>query len=155
MLSVIEMKAEEVSITFSEQGYSNAQAVTECKVGDYITITFDKGIYNENPKYYTTGAAIRLYSRNTMKISTSKNIVLNSVEINTQNGDYVIDKNSTTDKGNIKINGTKAIISDINSNEVTFTRGGDSGHTRVLSIKITYTINENYIELFIKNIIND
>ena len=55
------------SITFSEQGYSNQQAVTSVS-GTYCTITFDKGTNSQNaPKYFTTGSAIRAPSRTCSK----------------------------------------------------------------------------------------
>ena len=47
------------TITFSELGYENAQAVTEVQ-GAYVVLTLDKGP-STDPAYYTTGSALRLY----------------------------------------------------------------------------------------------
>lgn len=41
-------------------GYTNQQAVTEVK-GTNVTLTFAKGTGSNDPKWYKTGTAVRVY----------------------------------------------------------------------------------------------
>lgn len=147
MLMVMGMRAEEVTITFSNQGYDNAQAITELELGNGFTATFDKGTNSNAPRYYNTGSALRLYAANTMKITAPTNGTIISVILNTQNGDYVVNKSSTATPGTLGIDGTTATISNINSQSVTFTQGGSSGHVRIVTLTVNYSIDENVVVL--------
>lgn len=51
------------SIVFSECGYANAQSVNnvEIKIDDNITCVFSQGNANNEPAYYDSGSAIRMY----------------------------------------------------------------------------------------------
>lgn len=134
------------SIVFSEQGYSNAQSITICNIGDDITAEFSIGSNPKNdPKYYDTGTALRLYSGNTMTISGDDNVTINTVELVTQSGEYNVEKSSSVSIGKLTIKDTKATISYINSNSVTYTQGGSSGHVRIISIKIIYSVDESIV----------
>lgn len=134
------------SIVFSEQGYNNAQSITKCNIGDDITAEFSKG---SNPKYgptyYNTGTALRLYSGNTMTISGDDNVTINTVELVTQSEEYNVEKSSSVSIGKLTIKDTKATISYINSNSVTYTQGGSSGQVRIMSIKIIYSVDESIV----------
>lgn len=144
---VMGMRAEEVTITFSKQGYANAQAITELELGNGFTATFDKGNNNNAPRYYEKGTALRLYAGNTMAITAPTNGTIISVILNTQGGDYVVNKSSTATSGTLGINGTTATISNINSQSVTFTQGGSSGHVRIVTLTVNYSIDENVVAL--------
>lgn len=134
------------SIVFSEQGYSNAQSITICNIGDDITAEFSIGSNPKNdPKYYDTGTALRLYSGNTMTISGDDNVTINTVELVTQSGEYNVEESSSVSIGKLTIKDTKATISYINSNSVTYTQGGSSGHVRIISIKIIYSVDESIV----------
>ena len=134
------------SIVFSEQGYNNAQSITICNIGDDITAEFSIGSNPKNdPKYYDTGTALRLYSGNTMTISGDDNVTINTVELVTQSGEYNVEKSSSVSIGKLTIKDTKATISYINSNSVTYTQGGSSGHVRIISIKIIYSVDESIV----------
>ena len=57
------------TFTFSELGYGNAEDVTTV-VGNDVTLTFDAGTNASNsPKYYTTGAGVRMYVGNTLEVA--------------------------------------------------------------------------------------
>lgn len=56
----------------AEQGYENSEAVTEFTIGDNITATAEKGEGTIDPKYYTTGEALRLYANNTLTITSKE-----------------------------------------------------------------------------------
>ena len=148
MLVTLGLQAEEVSIKFSEQGYANAQEVTECKIGNDVVVTFSKGGNSSTtPKYYNTGTAFRLYAKNTMTIAVPSNATINSVVMTTGEGEYVVNSGSTVTPGALVISGTTATISDINANSVTFTQGGEKGHVRILTLTVNYTTDENAVVL--------
>ena len=86
-----------------------------------------------------------MYSYNTMTISVPENGEINSINIFTPSGEYVVHANCKTDKGTIRIQGSQATIFGIESNEVTFTNRGEGGHVRILSVTVEYTINENIL----------
>ena len=85
MLVTLGLQAEEVSVKFSEKGYTNSQVVTSCEFGNGITATFSKGSNaNTSPAYYNTGSAFRLYGGNTMTITAPSNVTINSVVMTTK-----------------------------------------------------------------------
>lgn len=132
--------AEEVTVTFSEQGYENAQEVTEMVINSNLTATFDKGgNASTTPKYYNTGKAYRLYAKNTMTITANNGYIINSVSMTTGSGEYVVNAESTVTSGTLAINGTNATISGIDANEVTFTQGGSKGHVRIITLTVNYS----------------
>lgn len=116
-------------IVFSEGGYTNGEVVTTASA-KYFSVTFDKGTNTNDPKYYTTGSAVRAYGGNTFTVS-SANFSIDKIEITFASGE-----------------GTNVITSDSgeysdgvwtgSSNSVKFTIGGTSGHRRIASIKVTY-----------------
>ena len=121
--------AADETITFSEQGYSNQQAI-ETVSGTNFTITFDKGSNSNAPKYYTSGTAIRAYGGNTFTVSSdTKTIEKIEITFGSSDGSNAI----TTDVDTYK-DGTWTG----SSNSVTFTIGGTSGNRRLASIAVTY-----------------
>ncbi|MBQ7941501.1 MAG: chitobiase/beta-hexosaminidase C-terminal domain-containing protein [Muribaculaceae bacterium] len=147
LFSIIATSATETTIKFSEKGYTNAQEVTEVDVDDFIKLTFNQGSNNNNtPKYYNTGSAMRVYGGNTMTVSVKDgSILLNKVTMTTTTSN-VVNAESTVTNGKLAIDGTTAIISEINSTETTFTQGGTSGHVRIVSLTIEYSvIDENVV----------
>ena len=132
--------AEEVTVTFSEQGYENAQEVTEMVINSNLTATFDKGgNASTTPKYYNTGKAYRLYAKNTMTITANNGYIINSVSMTTGSGEYVVNAESTVTSGTLAINGTTATISNVDASEVTFTQGGSKGHVRIITLTVNYS----------------
>lgn len=65
---------ESVVLVAADLGYENQTAVTTLTLNDGTTLTFDAGGNSNGPKYYTTGTAIRMYPKNTVKIASSKAI---------------------------------------------------------------------------------
>ena len=120
-----------VSIDFSAQGYANAQEVSSIKVGD-ITITLDKGTNSNTPKYYNTGAAVRLYGSNTFTV-TSSGKAIEKIELTFGSGDTGETNNPfTCDSGSYSSPTWTGSAS-----SVTFTVGGTKGHRRVAKIVVT------------------
>ncbi len=135
------LNADEATITFSEQGYSNGQEVTSATLDDYITLTFNKGTNSNAPKYYNMGTALRIYGGGTMTVTGSSSAVtINSVTLTTQSGDNTVNSASTVSAGTLAIDGTAATITSVNANSTTFTQGGSSGHVRILTVTVDYTV---------------
>lgn len=133
---VMGLQAEDksTSIVFSEQGYSNAQPITECKIGNDMMIAFDSGGNKNAPKYYSEGAALRLYARNLLTIRMLSGGMLNSIVI------IGADKSSTVSSGTMTVAGTEVTVLGINSDSLTFKRKDASDPIRISSITINYTI---------------
>ena len=115
-------------IDLNSQGYSN-QGVVESASGTNATVTFNKGTNNNDPKYYTTGSAVRVYGGSYFTVSSSLTII--KIELTFGDGD-----------GSNTISTDKVTYSDGtwqgSANSVTFTVGGSGGHRRIASIKVTY-----------------
>ena len=122
--------AAEETITFSEKGYSNAEAI-ESVSGTDFTITFDKGTNNNDPKYYTTGSAIRCYGGNTFTVSSTKTITKIVLTFASGEGSNAI----TTDPGTYQ---AKDGTWEGSASSIVFTIGGSTGHRRLASITVTY-----------------
>ena len=131
--------AEEVTVTFSQKGYANAEEVASVVIDENITVTFDKGTNSNTPKYYNTGSALRIYGGGTMTISATNGATINSVSMTTGSGEYVVNAASTVTSGTLAINGTNATINNIDASEVTFTQGGSKGHVRIITLTVNYT----------------
>lgn len=118
------------TITFSEQGYTNQQAITTVN-GTNFTIAFDKGSNSNAPKYYTSGTAIRAYGGNTFTVSSStKTIEKIEITFGSSDGSNEITAGvGTYDSGTWTGSATS----------VTFTIGGTSGNRRLSAIAVTYS----------------
>lgn len=66
------LHADEVTIDFSQQGYTNEQEVTSVKVGNDITINFSAG-----SKYYNSDTSLRTYSSKTTTVSSAAGNITN------------------------------------------------------------------------------
>lgn len=137
LLCITMINAAEATITFSEKGYANAEEVVTVAVDNNITLTFDKGSNSNTPKYYNTGAAMRVYGGGTMTV-TGNGVVISSVTMVTGSGNYVVNAASTVSAGTLAVEGSTATISNVNGNEVVFTQGGTTGHVRIVSLTVVY-----------------
>ena len=140
-LSSVLASADNLSITWENEGYENGDEVTTVSKTP-VTLTFAKGTNSNSPKYYNTGKAIRLYGGNTMTVSVSENYTLDKVVITTKDGQYVMNASSSATNGTFTINGTTATwTAKGTQTSTTITQGGTSGHARIVSTYITYTKN--------------
>ena len=127
--SVLYSYAADESVTFSDNGYTNQEAV-ESYAGTDFTITFDKGTNSNAPKYFTSGTAIRCYGGNSFTISsTTKTIV--KIELSFASGEG---SNAITTNVDTYNNGTW----EGSATSITFTIGGTSGHRRIASVAVTF-----------------
>ena len=127
------MQAADETITFSELGLDNGVQYSEPFDGGNFTITFGGG--GNDGKYYTTGAAIRIYGGGHFTVYSEN--VIEKIELTFGAGDG--SNAITTDVGTYE-NGTWTG----SSNSVVFTVGGTSGHRRLASLSVTYENIDEY-----------
>lgn len=128
----------------AEQGYTNAQDITEFKIGDYITVTLAQNESTTHPKYYTSGSALRIYDLNSFTFEASAEvesidkIVLNFAS-STYNG-YL-----STDVETYTVDGATGTWEGT-ANDVTFINDKSSAdaasnkQARIVSIDVYYTM---------------
>ena len=135
LMAVGNLFADQVAITFSENGYDNQQDMTTLSpiaLDDNISVSFYKGTNNNAPKYYNNGTAVRVYGSNYMTITAGQEVEITSVVITFGSSDG--SNELTADAGTFE-NGTWTG----NASSVTFTVGGTSGNRRIAALTITYT----------------
>jgi hypothetical protein len=122
-----------VTIDFSTKGYSNEESFNDKTVTENgVSVTFYKDSGTNDPKYYNSGSAIRLYYNNTMTVSMTETDMISiefafgdgetySNDINPSTGTY--DSETKTWTGSAK--------------EVTFTIGGSKGHRRLQKLTVS------------------
>ena len=75
-----------ITVTAAAFGLENQEAVTELKLSDGTTLTFDGGGNTNPPKYYNAGNNIRMYPKNTMTVKASKKIAAVVLNVDKYNG---------------------------------------------------------------------
>ena len=123
-----------VTVDFSQQNFGDQQQIHELNI-DGVILGFDKGTNSNNPPtYFDTGASIRLYGGNTMKVVAEQNI--KKIDFTFGSGDG--DNNILCDVGNYNKAGKQWTIGSSDpSKQVMFTIEGSSGHRRVHQLVIT------------------
>ena len=122
------------TITFSELGFSNAEEL-DTVVGTNVTYVFSVGEGTTTPKYYDTGTAARLYSANTLTISSNSTIT--SIAFTYSSSSYApTDGDASFDTGTYDYD-THTWTGEAAS--VVLTRKASSGHFRIQSITVTYS----------------
>ena len=122
----------QTSVTFSQQGFSDAQDVSGVNIkflDDNVSVKFGKGTGSSSPKYYTSGASVRCYANNSFEISTTTG---NIESIAFTFSSYSPSSAITPSVGAFADNSWTG-----NSSSVTFTLG-DSGQRRIQAISVTY-----------------
>ena len=119
----------------SEQGYSNEQVINSVTFDNAnITAIFNKGSGSNEPKYFTSGAAIRLYAGGYFIVtSAKKNISKIVLTFGSSDKTNAI----TADKGSYS-NGTWTAATGTYETSVKFTVGGTKDHRRIAGIAVTY-----------------
>ena len=139
LAAIIGVQAEEVSMTFSEQGYSNAQELTTIKLDDNVSLVLSKGTGTTTPKYYNSGTNVRVYTNNTLELVASNSAVtINSVEFICTDK-YLVTSSHTITSGTLSTSGTTVAISDVNSSTFSLTNT-QSAQIRITRITVTYTV---------------
>ena len=117
-------------------GYENADVITTIEK-DGITLTFDKGSNNNEPKWFTTGTAVRLYGGSTLNIASDGDNITEVVFTFSGTG-YTMNNNgaASVDAGTYTESGTTGTWTG-DAQSFTITRGGTSGHARIQTIAVT------------------
>ena len=122
--------AKTVTFNVADYGFANQTALNSYEVGD-VTIAFNGGGNSNNPKYYTSGSAVRCYPKNTITVNGAKIL---KVEVVAPSGyTNAIDLYDGTTK-------LEDFIWEGSSEEVvlTFDPSKSSGQSRFVSINVTY-----------------
>jgi hypothetical protein len=83
------------TIVFSELGYANAESVNNktINVDENISLVFSQGNANNEPAYYTSGMAIRMYQNGALLDVDGNGKTIKSIEFTFANNHYYLDAN--------------------------------------------------------------
>ncbi len=132
-----------ITVKAIDFGVSNGVAMGTQTLADGTKLVFDGGGNNNAPKYYDAGTNIRMYPKNTMTITASKNIqkvVFNCDEyqgtICNAGGDI------SASPGTVAVDNKVVTISGVSSKTTTITNtssaSGAGSQIRIVTIEITY-----------------
>ncbi len=132
-----------ITLVPSEMGYENAAEMTTITLSDGTTITFDGGGNQNTPKYYNTGKGIRMYPKNSMKVSSFKKIASIVMTCDVYNGTtYNASGDLQANPGTVKVADNIVTFDAINSNDCTITNAstttGAPSQVRMTQLKIVY-----------------
>ncbi len=127
--------ADEVMINFPEKGWANALeletlAATDLKWGD-ISLAFANG-GGSAPKYYNSGAAIRMYNKNTLTITAPAAKPITKMEFLFGGDSYA------AEAGNFSAGSLSGTVWTGSASTIVITNNKASGQIRICSIKITF-----------------
>ena len=132
-----------ITVTAASFGLENQAAVTELKLSDGTTLTFDGGGNTNPPKYYNAGNNIRMYPKNTMTISASKKIAAVVLNVDKYNG--VICNASgdiSANPGSVSSSEQVVTINNVNANSTVITNTSTTTSTpsqiRWISLTVYY-----------------
>ena len=124
-----EQTGDGITIDLSAQGYGNAEDFSTITVNG-VTLTASYGSNEKNgPKYYNTGAAVRLYAGNTLTVSADKAIAKISFTFGSGDG-----TNDITASPGSYADG----VWTGSANSVVFTVTGTTGHRRIAKVTVSF-----------------
>lgn len=132
-----------ITVTAASFGLENQAAVTELKLSDGTTLTFDGGGNTNPPKYYNAGNNIRMYPKNTMTVKASKKIAAIVLNVDKYNG--VICNASgdiSANPGSVSSSEQVVTINNVNANSTVITNTSTTTSTpsqiRWISLTVYY-----------------
>lgn len=132
-----------ITVTAASFGLENQAAVTELKLSDGTTLTFDGGGNTNPPKYYNAGNNIRMYPKNTMTVKASKKIAAVVLNVDKYNG--VICNASgdiSANPGSVSTSGQVVTINNVNATSTVITNTSTTTSTpsqiRWISLTVYY-----------------
>ena len=132
-----------ITVTAASFGMGNGEAVSELKLSDGTTLTFDGGGNTSAPKYYDGGKNIRMYPKNTMTVKASKKIAAVVLNVDKYNG--VICNASgdiAANPGSVSTSGQVVTINNVNANSTVITNTSTTTSTpsqiRWVSLTVYY-----------------
>lgn len=134
-----------ITVTAASFDLENQAAVTELKLSDGTTLTFDGGGGTHAPKYYTytAGANIRMYPKNTMTVKASKKIAAIVLNVDKYNGTICnASGDITANPGSVSTSGQVVTINNVNANSTVITNTSTTTSTpsqiRWISLTVYY-----------------
>ena len=128
----------DVTIAASAMGLANGAAWETVTVNG-VTFTADGGGNNNSPKYYDNGTNLRMYPKNTLTLTASKNI--SSIVLTCASGS-VANGNVGATPGSVNVSDPTITISGINSKTVKIANNdgtsGAASQIRIVSFAITF-----------------
>ena len=119
------------TVDFSTMGYADGAVVGTVDINNNTTVTFGQGSNANNaPKYYSGGAAVRCYPKNTITISSQSAMTGITFTFGSGENQNAISANEGTYSNGVWTG---------NATSVVFTIGGSNGHRRIATI----TVNQN------------
>ena len=134
----------DTTLDFSQKGYSNGQSLDgeNVTIDNNISFVANKGTSNTAPAYYDIGSALRIYGKNNFVVTAANGVVITGIEIEAGASNHP-NINWSADGGQShSINGTSThyIIDSLAANTVTVTNPATSGHLRMESLTVHYTV---------------
>ena len=132
-----------ITVTAASFGLENQAAVTELKLSDGTTLTFDGGGNTNPPKYYNAGNNIRMYPKNTMTVKASKKIAAIVLNVDKYNGTICnASGDITANPGSVSTSGQVVTISNVNATSTVITNPSTTTSTpsqiRWISLTVYY-----------------
>ena len=132
-----------LTVEASAMGIENGTAMPTIILTDGTKLTFAAGGNQNAPKYYNAGKNIRMYPKNSMTITATKNIEKVEFVVDVYSGvTYNASGDVSAEPGKVEIKDTNIIISGISSKSTKFTNTstttGAASQVRIKTIKITY-----------------
>ncbi len=132
-----------LTVEASAMGIEDATAMPTITLTDGTKLTFAAGGNQNAPKYYNKGTNIRMYPKNSMTITATKNIEKVEFVVDVYNKvTYNASGDVSAEPGKVETQDTNIIISGISSKSTKFTNTstttGAASQVRIKTIKITY-----------------
>ena len=132
-----------LTVEASAMGVENAKAMPTITLTDGTKLAFDGGGNQNAPKYYNAGKNIRMYPKNSMTITATKNIEKVEFVVDVYDGvTYNASGDISAEPGKVTTQDTNIIISGISGKSTKFTNTsattGAASQVRIKTIKITY-----------------
>ena len=119
-------------------GYVNAETLSTVEATN-VTLIFDKNTGSNDPKWYSTGTAARLYGNNSLTIKAITGLKLYKVEFTYHSSYAPTSSNSSVSTGVYNYGTHTWTASDVTGvDEMVLTNTASSGHFRIQKIVITY-----------------
>lgn len=132
-----------ITVNAADFGVANGTEMGTQTLSDGTKLVFDGGGNSNAPKYYNSGTNIRMYPKNTVTITASKNISKVVFNVDEYQGTICnASGNITASPGTIALDGKVVTISGISDKSTVITNTssgtGAASQIRVISIEITY-----------------
>ena len=134
VLSIGQVWATKATLDYSALGYTKTTALNgvELDADANVSITLATNGGSTAPSYYTTGTGARTYGSNTITVDAGSGTITQiDFDFTQNNKDYSVSA-GTYSKANSQWTGS--------ANSVVFTTASGSGHNRIRSITVTYSV---------------